>query len=152
MASQPVDDIIEIEQLLARYAVGMTKDDIDLVIDVFTPDGTYSAFGSLYGLADFPALVKAAPKGVFLTGAPVLELDGDTGRGEQPLCFVDQTNHEMRIGYYTDTYRRTERGWRLANRSMTFLRRNGSRDAGRAHDPLRPQPSERSGQLGEQSE
>jgi SnoaL-like domain len=139
--SPEVDDIIEIEQLLARYAMGMTKEDIEAVVAVFTPEGTYSAFGSIYGLDDFPALVRAAPKGIFLTGAPVIEIDGETGRGEQPLCFVDQTNHEMRIGFYTDTYRRTDAGWRLATRSMTFLRRNGSRDAGRTHDPLRPEPT-----------
>jgi hypothetical protein len=143
MGKPGVDDVIEIEQLLARYAVGMTKDDIDAVVAVFTPDGTYSAFGSTYGLHDFPALVEAAPKGLFLTGAPALEIDGDTGRGEQPLCFVDQTSHEMRIGYYTDSYRRTVNGWRLETRSMTFLRRSGSRDAGRTHDPLRPEPTER---------
>jgi SnoaL-like domain len=131
-------DIIEIQQVLARYAVGMTKDDIDAVIDVFTPDGTYSAFGATYTLADFPALVEAAPKGLFLTGTPVLDLDGDRGTGEQPLCFVDQTSHEMRIGWYSDTYRRTEAGWRLQTRSMTFLRRSGARDAGKPHDPTRP--------------
>ncbi|HEV3282135.1 MAG TPA: nuclear transport factor 2 family protein [Acidimicrobiales bacterium] len=142
MESPLVNDITEIEQLLARYALGMTKDDIEAVIDVFTPDGTYSAFGTVYGLADFPALVKAAPKGLFLTGAPYLELDGDTGRGQQPLCFVDQLDHEMRIGYYTDTYQRTDRGWRLASRAMTFLRRSGARDAGRAHDPRRPDPTQ----------
>ena len=134
-------DIVEIEQLLARYAVGMTKDDIEAVIDVFTPDGSYSAFGATYTLADFPALVQAAPKGLFLTGTPAIELDGDTGTGEQPLCFVDQTDHAMRIGWYTDTYRRTERGWRLHTRSMTFLRRSGSRDSGKPHDPTRPEPS-----------
>ena len=136
-------DIIEIEQLLARYAVGMTKDDIDTVIGVFTADGAYSAFGETYPLADFPELVAAAPKGLFLVGTPALVLDGDTGTGEQPLCFVDQTTHEMRIGYYTDTYRRTEHGWRLQTRSMTFLRRSGDRDSGRAHDPRRPTPSQR---------
>ncbi len=64
---------------------------------------------------DFPALVAAAPKGLFMTGTPDLELDGDTGTGFQTLCFVDQTNHHMRIGWYTDTYRRTEGGWRLAD-------------------------------------
>lgn len=142
MEPLPVEDVIEIEQLLARYAVGMTKDDIDAVIDVFTPDGTYRAFGAIYGLGDFPALVEAAPRGLFLVGPPALELDGDTGRGEQPLCFVDQVDHEMRIGYYTDTYRRTERGWRLATRSMIFLRRSGARDAGRPHDPRRPDPTD----------
>jgi hypothetical protein len=134
-------DIIEIEQLLARYAIGLTKDDIDAVIDVFTPEGTYSAFGDTYTLSDFPTLVQAAPKGLFLTGTPVLQLDGDAGTGEQTLCFVDQTNHDMRIGYYSDTYRRTTDGWRLHTRSMTFLRRSGIRDSGRAHDPTRPAPT-----------
>jgi hypothetical protein len=134
-------DVIEIEQLLSRYAVGMTKDDIEAVMEVFTPDGTYSAFGSTYTLADFPTLVKAAPKGLFLTGTPQLDLDGDTGTGVQTLCFVAQTDHAMRIGYYDDTYRRTPAGWRLHTRSMTFLRRSGARDSGRPHDPTRPQPT-----------
>jgi hypothetical protein len=136
-------DLVEIEQLLARYAVGMTKDDIDAVIEVFTPDGTYSAFGSTYGLADFPTLVAAAPKGLFLTSTPAVEFgpDPDAAAGEQPLCFVDQTDHAMRIGWYTDTYRRTAAGWRLHTRSMTFLRRSGVRDHGKAHDPTRPEPT-----------
>ncbi len=135
-------DIIELEQVLARYAVGMTRDDVEAVMEVFTPDGTYSAFGSTYTLEDFPTLVAAAPKGLFLTGTPVLDLDGDTGTGYQTLCFVEQTTHDMRIGWYTDTYRRTEQGWRLQTRAMTFLRRSGARDSGKAHDPTRPLPSD----------
>lgn len=141
MSELPIADIIEIEQLLAKYAVGMTRDDVDAVIEVFTPDGSYSAFGSTYGLHDFPSLVAAAPKGLYLTGTPLLELDGDEGTGYQPLCFVIQTDHEMRIGYYTDTYRRTEDGWRLRTRSMTFLRKSGARDSGKPHDPRRPEPT-----------
>ena len=140
-----IADIIEIEQLLARYAIGMTRDDIEAVIEVFTPDGTYSAFGSTYTLDEFPDLVAAAPKGLFQTGTPVLDLDGDAGTGKQTLCFVDQTDHTMRIGYYSDTYRRTEQGWRLNTRSMTFLRRSGSRDAGKEHDPRRPVPKSTAG-------
>ena len=134
-------DIIEIEQVLARYAVGMTRDDIDAVMEVFTPDGSYSAFGDTYSLADFPALVAAAPKGLFMVGPPALDLDGDEGTGQQPLCFVEQKTHDMRIGWYTDTYRRTDRGWRLHTRSMTFIRKSGTRDHGRPHDPSRPAPT-----------
>jgi len=137
----PLEDIIEIEQLCARYAVGMTKNDVDAVIDVFTPDGTYSAFGETYALSDFPVLVEAAPKGLFLTGTPSMDLTGDTGTGQVPLCFVDQTTHDMRIGWYTDTYERTSAGWRLATRKMTFLRKNGTADSGRPHDPTRPIPA-----------
>jgi hypothetical protein len=143
MEPTSTDDIIELEQVLARYAVGMTKGDIDAVVAVFTPDGTYSAFGDTYALADFPTLVAAAPKGLFMVGPPALDLDGDTGRGEQPLCFVEQKTHDMRIGWYTDTYTRTADGWRLQTRSMTFLRKSGSRDSGRPHDPNRPTPTAR---------
>jgi SnoaL-like domain len=135
-------DIIQIEQVLARYAVGMTRDDIDAVMEVFTPDGSYSAFGDTYTLADFPRLVEAAPKGLFLVGPPALELDGDEGTGQQPLCFVEQKTHDMRIGWYTDSYRRTDQGWRLHTRSMTFIRKSGTRDHGRPHDPSRPAPTE----------
>lgn len=136
-----VADIVEIEQLLARYAVGMTRDDVESVMAVFAFDGTYSAFGDTYPLADFPTLVAAAPKGLFLVGTPAVEIEGDSGTGEQPLCFVDQTDHEMRIGWYTDTFVRTADGWRLRTRAMTFLRRSGARDSGRAHDPSRPAPT-----------
>jgi hypothetical protein len=137
----PVEDVVELEQLLARYAVGMTRDDVESVMQVFTPDGTYSAFGDVYPLGDFPALFAAAPKGLFMVGPPVLELDGDTGTGQQPLCFVEQKTHDMRIGWYTDTYRRTADGWRLHTRAMTFLRKSGAQDSGRPHDPTRPAPS-----------
>jgi hypothetical protein len=141
MDRQHLADLAELQQLLARYAVGMTTDDIDEVVAVFTPDGSYSAFGDTYPLADFPRLVAAAPKGLFMVGPAAIELDGDTGTGQQPLCFVDQTDHAMRIGWYTDSYRRTPDGWRLHTRSMTFLRKSGARDSGRAHDPTRPAPT-----------
>ncbi|MGW1214978.1 nuclear transport factor 2 family protein [Streptomyces sp. NPDC002499] len=132
------DDLVGIEQLLARYAVTITRGDMDGLLAVFTPDGTYSAFGDTYPLADFPDLVAAAPKGLFLTGTPAVELNGDTATGTQPLCFVDQSTHDMRIGYYNDTYVRTPEGWRLRTRAMTFIRRSGAHDSGRPHAFRRP--------------
>ncbi|MGW5377920.1 nuclear transport factor 2 family protein [Nocardia sp. NPDC003999] len=127
------DDLLEIQQVLARYAVTITKGDIEGLLAVFTPDGTYSAFGDTYALDLFPELVAAAPKGLFLTGTPVLDIDGDTATGTQPLCFVEHSTHDMRIGYYTDTLERTADGWRLKTRRMTFIRRNGDHDSGIPH-------------------
>ncbi|WP_052172790.1 nuclear transport factor 2 family protein [Nocardia sp. BMG111209] len=111
----------------------MTKGDVQGVLEVFTPDGSYSAFGDTYTLDLFPELVEAAPKGLFLTGTPLLEIDGDTATGTQPLCFVEHSAHDMRIGYYTDTLVRTEQGWRLKTRRMTFIRRSGDHDSGIPH-------------------
>ncbi|WP_067693622.1 nuclear transport factor 2 family protein [Nocardia jejuensis] len=128
-----VEDLLEIQQVLARYAVTITKGDIAGLLAVFTPDGSYSAFGDTYTLDLFPELVAAAPKGLFLTGLPVLDIDGDTAEGTQPLCFVDQSTHDMRIGYYTDALVRTEDGWRIRTRRMTFIRRSGVHDSGIPH-------------------
>ena len=127
------DDLLEIQQTLARYAVTITKGDIEGLLAVFTPDGSYSAFGDTYTLDLFPDLVAAAPKGLFLTGLPVLEIDGDTAAGTQPLCFIDQSTHDMRIGYYTDALVRTGDGWRIKTRRMTFIRRSGDHDSGIPH-------------------
>ena len=150
MGPLPVADVIELEQLLARYAVGMTKDDVESVMEVFTPDGTYSAFGDTYRLVDFPALVAAAPKGLFLVGPPALELDGDDRHRASSRCASSsRRTHDMRIGYYTDTYRRTADGWRLHTRSMTFLRKSGARDCGTA---ARPDPARAHGPLMELDE
>ncbi len=57
-----------------------------------------------------------------------MHLDGDDpdkATGTQPLCFIEHSNHDMRIGYYNDTYVRTDDGWRLKTRAMTFIRRSG---------------------------
>lgn len=139
------DDLMEIQQLLARYAVHITQGDLDGVLAVFTPDGTYSAFGDTYSLDEFPALIAAAPKGLFLTGTPVIEFSGDgdvtdvgDATGTQPLCFIDHATHGMRIGYYNDRYLRTDEGWRLRTRAMTFIRRSGAHDSGRPHAYERP--------------
>jgi hypothetical protein len=137
-----IEDAVELGQLSAVYALKMTQGDIHHIMErIFTPDGTYSAFGETYGLADWPALVEAAPKGLFLCGEPALEVNGDEGTGEVPLLFIDQTNHHMRMGWYSDTYVRTDDGWKLRTRKMTFLRRHGGADSGKPHDPRRPKPT-----------
>ena len=136
------DDLVEIQQLLAKYAVTITQGDIDGLTSVFTPDGTYSAFGETYTLNRFPVLVDAAPKGLFMTGTALVEFDDDTrdcAKGTQPLCFIEHSKHDMRIGYYRDTYVRTDDGWRLKTRAMTFIRRSGEHDSGRPHAIGRPE-------------
>lgn len=135
------EDLVEIQQMLAKYAVTITQGDINGLISVFTPDGTYSAFGETYTLNRFPVLVDAAPKGLFMTGTALVDLveGADTASGTQPLCFIEHSTHDMRIGYYRDTYERTADGWRLRTRSMTFIRRNGDHDHGRPHAIGRPE-------------
>ena len=71
----------------------ITQGDIDGLVAVFTPDGTYSAFGATYTLARFPELVDAAPKGLFMTGTSLVDLDEDdpTPRRAHSRCASSST-------------------------------------------------------------
>ncbi len=131
------DDLVELHALCARYMMLTSQYIQDRWLEVFTPDGEYNAFGTPYTLERFPALLEAAPRGQFIGNMPVVEFDGaDRATGMQHFIFVDQSNHNMRLGWYNDEYVRTEQGWRIRRRSTTFMRKHGGFDSGRQHDPL----------------
>ena len=131
------DDLVELHALCARYMAYTSQFVDDRWLDVFTPDVEYSAFGTVYSLVRFPALLEAAPRGQFIGNMPVVEFDdADRATGQQHFIFIDQQTHAMRLGWYNDEYRRTPDGWRIHRRSTTFMRKHGGVDSGRQHDPL----------------
>ena len=136
MADQPVNDLVELHALCARYMMLTSQYVQDRWLEVFTPDGEYNAFGTAYTLDRFPALLEAAPRGQFIGNMPVVDIKGDRATGVQHFVFVDQQTHAMRLGWYNDEYRRTPDGWRIHRRSTTFMRKHGGFDSGHQHDPL----------------
>jgi hypothetical protein len=130
------NDLVELQQLCARYMMYASQFVQDRWLDVFTADAEYNAFGTAYTLERFPALLAAAPRGQFIGNMPVVEFDGDRATGVQHFVFIDQQTHAMRLGWYRDEYVRTPDGWRIHRRATTFLRKHGGFDSGRPHDPL----------------
>ena len=135
-SAQRIADLVEIQQLCARYMAFAAEFVLDRWLEVFTPDVEYSAFGTAYTLERFPALLAAAPRGQFIGNMPVVELDGDRATGVQHYVFIDQRTHAMRLAWYRDEYVRTSDGWRIRRRATTFMRKHGGVDSGRQHDPL----------------
>ena len=132
-----IADLVEIEQLCARYLAYASQFVPDEWLKVFTPDAEYSAFGTVYGVDRMTQLLAAAPRGQFIANMPVVEFDGDTrATGMQHFIFIDQQTHAMRLAWYKDEYVRTPDGWRIRRRSTTFMRKHGGFDSGRQHDPL----------------
>ena len=134
--AQRIADLVEIQQLCARYMAFAAEFLLDRWLEVFTPDVEYSAFGTAYTLERFPALLTAAPRGQFIGNMPVVELDEDRATGVQHYVFIDQRTHAMRLAWYRDEYVRTSDGWRIRRRATTFMRKHGGVDSGRQHDPL----------------
>lgn len=134
---QRIADLVEIEQLCARYLAYASQFVPDQWLRVFTPDVQYSAFGAVYDIERMPALLAAAPRGQFIGSMPVVDFDGpDHATGMQHFVFIDQKTHAMRLAWYRDEYVRTRDGWRIRRRSTTFMRKSGAHDSGRQHDPL----------------
>ena len=136
-SAQRIADLVEIEQLCARYLAYASQFVPDQWLRVFTPDVQYSAFGAVYDIDRMPALLAAAPRGQFIGSMPVVDFDGpDHATGMQHFVFIDQKTHAMRLAWYRDEYVRTRDGWRIRRRSTTFMRKSGAHDSGRQHDPL----------------
>ena len=134
--SRRIADLIEVNELCSRYMLLCSQFIDGRWLEVFTPDASYNVFGAVYTLERFPALLEAAPRGQFIGNMPVVEFDGDHATGKQHFLFVDQETHAMRLGWYNDEYVRTADGWRIQQRSTTFMRKHGGFDSGRPHDPL----------------
>ena len=125
-----LDDRVEIDDLLTRYAVAIDTKDWDLLDTVFTPDAfiDYTSAGGVKGtfpevrqwLAD---VLAGFPMTQHLVANRHVVLDGDTATarsyfynpmgvagpdGKLSLFFVG--------GYYNDRLVRTAAGWRVAER------------------------------------
>ncbi len=63
--SEPHDrtaDLVELHALCARYMALTSQHVQNRWLEVFTPEGVYTAFGTPYPLDKFPALLEAAPR------------------------------------------------------------------------------------------
>jgi len=124
------DDHVAITQLLARYCLALDQDDVEDCVALFAPDAVYEVFGrSFEGHDGIRRMMKAAPGGLHLGGAPVIEMVGPDGaRTRQNSLFVDRTSGVSRGVVYTDELRRSETGWRFARRRCQFIVRDGLSD------------------------
>src|SRR5262249_43764975 len=118
-----ITDLVELHALCSRYMLLCSQLIEDRWLEVFTPDATYNAFGAVYGLDRFPALLEAAPSGQFIGNMPVVDVDGDRATGKQHFVFIDQATHDMRLGWYNDEYLQTPNGRPLRRRAGPIMPR-----------------------------
>ena len=137
MNQQEMADLLEIQQLAARYMMLSARKDNDHWLEVFTPDGVYNAFGTPYGLDDFPMLLKSAPPGQYIGNVPGRRVRR-RHRHRRAALRVHRPDHPRDAPRLVRRRVRAHRR-RLAHppRSTTFMRRSGAFDHGKAHDPAR---------------
>ena len=128
--SSAVEDRLEIQDLIARYALVVDAGDLDGLDEMFTADARidFSTFG---GPVDDLAGIKrflADSLGMFtrpqhLMGLPLVTLDGDTASARtpcnNPMVIANSSGGSdvWLIGlWYDDAFARTDDGWRFTAR------------------------------------
>jgi 3-phenylpropionate/cinnamic acid dioxygenase small subunit len=123
MDLQALNDKIEIQELLARYARGVDSKDWELWKSVFTPDATldYSSAGAAVGPRDEVAawlergLAVVPMTQHYITNIEI-DLDGDRAKVRamfyNPMQLPGMADLSYCGGYYHHDVVRTPEGWR----------------------------------------
>jgi 3-phenylpropionate/cinnamic acid dioxygenase small subunit len=131
LSLQEISDRMEITDLVHRYAQIIDSKDFDLLREeVFCEDAfiDYSAFGGSTGdlestIAFLHKAMQIFPNTQHLNANIQIQVEGDRATG-RVMCFNTQEmklpereEHIFFCGlWYVDEYRRTEKGWRIAQR------------------------------------
>ncbi len=132
------DDIVEIQALKARYCVAvdaLTDDAAEarrVFGDIFLPEviGDYGVGAPLDGIDAMTAFLCEAIASnsewrLHMIHTPLVEVTGDAARGDWTLSVhVKRPDGpvDLLIGRYSDQFRRTPQGWRIAR--VRFLRQD----------------------------
>ncbi|MFJ3779744.1 nuclear transport factor 2 family protein [Streptomyces sp. NPDC090075] len=126
--AQELADMVEIQDLLARYTRLVDIGEVTNWLELFTDDCAYVVHGRTYeGKAGVREMITlATPNGVHLGASPVIRLDGDSATSSQSFFAILADRKTMRIGWYDDDLAKKNGRWRIASRRVTFVRSDGS--------------------------
>ena len=119
-----------IDDLIAAYALTLDADDIEGCLALFTEDCEYLVFGkTLLGPEKVRKTFNRAPRGMHLTGASLVTVQGRTAMARTQVLFVDSSDHGMRPALYDDDLVKVDGTWRFRRRRCQFLTTQGLSDA-----------------------
>jgi len=126
------DALEDIRRLTFEYARAVDGQDLEGVVALFTEDALWDARGfgmpEMKGRDDIRAFYTSIFENVahcaHLTLNHLVEVDGDTATGHvyiHALAVARDGTRSESIGYYDDTYVRTDSGWRFSSRAAQPL-------------------------------
>jgi hypothetical protein len=133
MSTVPIEDRLEIEDLVARYSFHTDTKDYAAVPPLFAEDGVWDETVLGAELAEGRPAIADAFAGfdaagvqsvVHINGCHLISsYDGDRASGSSHLhAELQVMGRKIRIlGYYADDYVKTEDGWRFARRTLKEL-------------------------------
>ena len=122
-AESDARDILDIQDLLARYGLYLDDEDMASWRELWTQDGEMHAFRQVWtGPEEIAAHIGQADPGLHMAGVPSVNLQGDHATSVQNFIFVGKDGHRLRLGHYVDELRRVDGQWRFSVRRIVFMK------------------------------
>jgi hypothetical protein len=124
-----VSDDKAIRDLLAAYALRLDADDLDACLELFADDGEFEVYGTTLSRDRIRKMFMRAPNGMHLTGAALIDVEGETATARSQVLFIDSSTHQMRPALYDDELVVVDGQWRFHRRRCQFLTASGLADS-----------------------
>jgi hypothetical protein len=123
-----VADELAIRRLVAQYADGVTRNDEQVWIDTWAPDGSWTIGGNTSTgheklLATWKGLMALFETVIQLPQYGLLEIAGDGATGRWVVIEIGRSTSgvaSLSVGSYADVYGRTGTGWKFSERRFEF--------------------------------
>jgi len=132
MSSDTASDDAQIRNLLAGFAIATDVGAVDDYMALLADDAVLELAGrpARHGADELRAGAEAGRSSgslgpgshtIHLLGASVVTVDGDSASAVTPFVFFGGTDNiptPSVAGHYHDSFRRTDRGWKITHRRM----------------------------------
>lgn len=127
--SNPLQDELELRDLVARYADAVNRNDEEAWRATWGENGVWELMGNtIEGRNAVVAVWRGAMASfrfaLHCVHTGVLEIEGDEARGRwtlSELAAPKDGDPQLMVALYHDAYRRTPEGWRFARRRLEAL-------------------------------
>jgi uncharacterized protein (TIGR02246 family) len=124
------DDHAQIHELLANYALALDAGDTDGCLELFAEDAEFVVYGRAFaGRAGVGKMFRDAPRGLHMTGASRVDVNGDTATARTQVLFVRAGDLHLRPALYDDELVRHGDQWLFGRRRCRFVTAHGLSDA-----------------------
>jgi uncharacterized protein (TIGR02246 family) len=119
-----------IRELIAAYALALDAGDIDGCVALFARDGEFAVYGRAFvGQDRIATMFRDAPRGLHLTGASHIDVDGDAATARSQVLFVRAGDLQLRPALYDDELVCADGRWRFSRRRCQFVTSRGLSDS-----------------------
>lgn len=123
-----------VRELISAYALYLDADEIEACLNLFTSDAEFEVYGRVFAGSDgIRTMFHNAPRGMHMTGASQIDVDGGSATARSQLLFVEAGTSNLRPALYDDELVKEGGHWRFRRRRCQFITDSGL--SGRPQQP-----------------